>query len=169
MAQPYSFSWVEKPHLAALGRPDSLEDLEWLRRQGRSAHAREELRTAHDMLAVIGMEAFADRARRELAATGERVHECIVEAPSALSAQEALIAWLARDGRTNPEIGAELFLSARTVEWHMSKVFTKLGITSRRELGHALSETGINATDAHSLFRPDRCPRLRHNPAPALS
>jgi DNA-binding CsgD family transcriptional regulator len=94
------------------------------------------------------MEAFADRAQRELAAAGERVHERIVEAPITLSTQEALVAWLARDGRTNPEIGAQLFLSARTVEWHMSKVFTKLGITSRRELGRALSETGICAADA---------------------
>ena len=111
---------------------------EWLRRQGRRLDAREQLRTAHDLLAAIGMEAFAERARRELLATGESVRKRSVEARDQLTPQEAQIARLARDGRTNAEIGAQLFLSARTVEWHLRKVFAKLGIGSRRELHDAL-------------------------------
>ena len=111
---------------------------EWLRREGRRVHAREQLRIAHDMLAAIGMTAFAERARRELIATGEAVRKRNVETVTTLTAQEALIARLARDGRTNPEIGAQLFLSGRTVEWHLRKIFTKLGISSRRELHAAL-------------------------------
>ena len=107
---------------------------EWLRRQSRRVDAREQLRTAHEMLDTIGMRAFAERARHELLATGERVRKRTVETAGALTAQEAHIARLARDGRTNSEIGAQLFLSARTVEWHLRKVFTKLGITSRRDL-----------------------------------
>ena len=90
------------------------------------------------MLTAIGMEAFAERARRELTATGETVRKRNVETVTALTAQEAYIARLARDGLTNPEIGARLFLSARTVEWHLRKIFTKLGIGSRRELREAL-------------------------------
>jgi DNA-binding CsgD family transcriptional regulator len=115
---------------------------EWLRRQGRRIDAREQLRAAHDMLAAIGMEAFAERAGRELAATGEMVRRRTTEASSVLTAQEAHIARLARDGRTNPEIGAQLFLSSRTVEWHLRKIFTKLGIGSRRELHAALAQFG---------------------------
>jgi DNA-binding CsgD family transcriptional regulator len=112
---------------------------EWLRRQGRRTDARAQLRTAHEMLDTMGMEAFAERARRELLATGESVRQRVSGASSALTAQETLIARLARDGRTNPEIGGQLFLSARTVEWHLRKIFTKLGITSRRELPVALA------------------------------
>jgi DNA-binding NarL/FixJ family response regulator len=93
------------------------------------------------MLTAIGMEAFAERARRELTATGETVRKR-VETVTALTAQEACIARLARDGLTNPEIGARLFLSARTVEWHLRKIFTKLGIGSRRELPAALAQLG---------------------------
>jgi DNA-binding CsgD family transcriptional regulator len=111
---------------------------EWLRREGRRRDAREQLRTAHDMLATIGMEAFAERARRELAATGEKVRRRAVETRDHLTPQEAQIARLAGDGLTNPEIGARLFLSARTVEWHLRKVFAKLGVSSRRELRAAL-------------------------------
>jgi DNA-binding CsgD family transcriptional regulator len=107
---------------------------EWLRRQGRRADARPQLRTAHEMLTAIGMTAFAGRARQELSATGATVRKRSVETVTTLTAQEALIARLARDGRTNPEIGAQLFLSGRTVEWHLRKIFTKLGISSRREL-----------------------------------
>jgi DNA-binding CsgD family transcriptional regulator len=114
---------------------------EWLRRQGRRIDAREQLRAAHGMLAAIGMEAFAGRARRELAATGE-TRKRTTETSSVLSAQEAQIARLARDGRTNPEIGAQLFLSSRTVEWHLRKIFIKLGIGSRRELHAALEWPG---------------------------
>jgi len=115
---------------------------EWLRREGRRGDAREQLRTAHDMLTAMGMDAFAGRAQRELAATGERARKRSVETIAALTAQEAYIAQLARDGLTNPEIGTRLFLSARTVEWHLRKIFTKLGISSRRELRAALAQSG---------------------------
>jgi DNA-binding CsgD family transcriptional regulator len=115
---------------------------EWLRREGRRTHAREQLRTAHAMLAEIGMEAFAERARRELLATGETVRKRIVETRDDLTPQEQQIAILARDGLSNPEIGTRLFISPRTVEWHLRKVFTKLGISSRRELGRALPDSG---------------------------
>jgi DNA-binding CsgD family transcriptional regulator len=111
---------------------------EWLRREGRRVDARAQLRIAHEMLDAMGMAAFADRARHELMATGQTVRTRTVETDSALTPQEAQIARLARDGRTNPEIGAQLFLSTRTVEWHLRKVFGKLGITSRRELRRAL-------------------------------
>ena len=107
---------------------------EWLRRENRRTDARIQLRAAYDSLSAIGAEAFAERARRELQATGERVLKRSAEAATTLTAQEALIAQLARDGRTNPEIGAQLFLSTRTVQYHLRKVFTKLGITSRGQL-----------------------------------
>ena len=112
---------------------------EWLRRQGRRLDARQHLRTAYDMLAAIGMVAFAERARRELIATGEKVRKRTVEAPDDLTAQEALIARLARDGLSNAEIGAQLFISTRTVEWHLRKVFAKLGVSSRGQLRWALA------------------------------
>jgi DNA-binding CsgD family transcriptional regulator len=109
---------------------------EWLRREGRQAAAREQLRAARDELAAIGMDAFAERARRELGAAGEKAR---AGEAAALTPQEDLIARLARDGRTNPQIGAQLFLSARTVQYHLGKVFAKLGISSRRELLTALA------------------------------
>jgi DNA-binding CsgD family transcriptional regulator len=112
---------------------------EWLRRENRRVDAREQLRAAYEMLAAIGMEAFAERARSELAATGEKVRKRTVETRDDLTAQERQIARLARDGLSNPEIGARLFLSSRTVEWHLRNVFTKLGIRSRRELATALA------------------------------
>ena len=115
---------------------------EWLRREGRRVEAREQLRTAHDLLAAIGMGAFAERARRELIATGEKVRKRGVETRDQLTPQEEQIAGLARDGCTNPEIAAQLFLSARTVEWHLGKVFGKLGVSSRRELTAALGQRG---------------------------
>jgi DNA-binding CsgD family transcriptional regulator len=111
---------------------------EWLRRANRRVDARAQLRAAYDQLTSIGMEAFADRARRELVATGEKVRRRVDETRDRLTAQERQIARLARDGLTNPEIGARLFLSPRTVEWHLRKVFAKLGIHSRRELANAL-------------------------------
>jgi DNA-binding CsgD family transcriptional regulator len=113
---------------------------EWLRRQGRRVDARGQLRTARDMLDAIGMTAFAERARRELVATGEKVPKRSAEAHDRLTGQEEQIARLAREGRTSAQIGAQLFLSARTVEWHLGKVFTKLGIGSRRELQAALAQ-----------------------------
>jgi DNA-binding CsgD family transcriptional regulator len=114
---------------------------EWLRREGRRVDAREQLRTAHGMFTDMGMEAFAERARGELSATGEKVRERTVETRDDLTAQERHIAHMARDGLSNPEIGARLFLSPRTVEWHLHNVFTKLGIHSRRALANALASS----------------------------
>jgi DNA-binding CsgD family transcriptional regulator len=117
---------------------------EWLRREGRRADARAQLRTAHDMFDTIGMAAFAERARRELAAAGETAGQRTTEAHDQLTPQEAQIAQLARGGLSNPEIAAQLFLSPRTVEWHLRKVFTKLQISSRLQLQRALPD-GANA------------------------
>ena len=111
---------------------------EWLRRENRRRDARRHLRPAYEMLTDMGAEAFAERARRELVATGETLRRRLVEAREEFTAQEAQIARLAAEGRTNPEIGAELFLSPRTVEWHLHKVFAKLGIGSRKELSGTL-------------------------------
>jgi DNA-binding CsgD family transcriptional regulator len=121
---------------------------EWLRRENRRVDAREQLRTAHTMLSEGGMEAFAERARRELLATGETVRKRSVETLDELTPQERQIAGLAAYGNTNPEIGAQLFLSPRTVEWHLRKVFTKLGISSRRQLRTALPDFGNVAVPA---------------------
>jgi ATP/maltotriose-dependent transcriptional regulator MalT len=121
---------------------------EWLHREDRRADAREHLRTAHNMLAAIGMEAFAERARRELIATGGTVRTRSAQPRDQLTPQEEQIARLARDGLSNPEIGAQLFLSARTVEWHLRKVFSKLGIGSRRELQTALAQRGQDGKSA---------------------
>ncbi len=111
---------------------------EWLRRQNRRLGARDQLRLGYEMLTAMGCHGFAERARRELLATGETARKRTVETAAELTAQEAEIARLAGDGHTNPEIGAELFLSPRTVEWHLRKVFAKLGISSRKELREAL-------------------------------
>jgi DNA-binding CsgD family transcriptional regulator len=111
---------------------------EWLRRENRRVDAREQLRTAHDMLDTMGIEAFAERARRELLATGETVRRRTVETRDELTAQEAQIARLARDGLSNPEIGARLFISRRTVEYHLHKVFAKFDIGSRNQLARVL-------------------------------
>jgi DNA-binding CsgD family transcriptional regulator len=115
---------------------------EWLRREDRRVEAREQLRVAYDQFTSIGMQAFAQRARNELLATGENVRKRTVDGRDDLTAQERQIAQLARDGLSNPEIGARLFLSPRTVEWHLRNVFTKLGIRSRRELAGALPDSG---------------------------
>jgi ATP/maltotriose-dependent transcriptional regulator MalT len=111
---------------------------EWLRRQNRRLDARVHLRAAHEQFSAIGMEAFAERAQRELSATGEKVRRRNAETRDDLTPQERQIAELARDGLSNPEIGGRLFLSPRTVEWHLHKVFTKLGVRSRRQLDRAL-------------------------------
>jgi DNA-binding CsgD family transcriptional regulator len=121
---------------------------EWLRREGRRVDAREQLRAAHELFDTMGMEAFADRARRELLATGEKVRKRTVDARDELTGQERQIAGLARDGLSNPEIGARLFLSSRTVEWHLGKVFAKLGISSRMGLRDALPSADQEATPA---------------------
>jgi DNA-binding CsgD family transcriptional regulator len=115
---------------------------EWLRREHRRLDARRQLRAAYHLFAAIGADAFAERARSELLATGEKVRKREVDTHNQLTPQEEHIVRLARDGRTNPEIGAELFISARTVEWHLRKVFTKLGITSRRDLYDAFPPRG---------------------------
>ena len=114
---------------------------EWLRRNSRRIDARKQLRTAHEMLSVIGADGFAERARRELLATGETVRKRTEGTRHDLTAQEEQIARLASEGRTNPEIAAELFISSRTVEWHLRKVYPKLGITSRRQLRGVLPES----------------------------
>jgi DNA-binding CsgD family transcriptional regulator len=114
---------------------------EWLRRRNRRVDARVQLRTAHEMYSATGAEAFAGRAEQELLATGETVRKRSVETRNDLTAQEAQIARLAADGRTNREIGAQLFISSRTVEWHLRKVFTKLGISSRKQLRGAIVDT----------------------------
>jgi len=114
---------------------------EWFRREGRRVDARVQLRAAHDQFTAIGMEAFAERARRELQASGEKARKRTAETRDDLTAHEPQIAQLARDGLSNPEIGARLFLSPRTVEWHLRKVFGKLGIRSRHELAGALTDS----------------------------
>ena len=111
---------------------------EWLRRQNRRVDARDQLRIAYDMLTAMGIDGFAERARRELLATGETVRKRTAETAGQLTVQEAQIARLAGEGNTNPEIGARLFLSPRTVEYHLHKIFRKLGVSSRRELRRAL-------------------------------
>ena len=114
---------------------------EWLRRERRRGEAREQLRIAYQMLDEMGMEGFAERARRELLATGETTHKRAVKAAhggTALTSQEAQVARLARDGLSNPEIAARLFISTRTVQYHLSKVFAKLGISSRGQLHQVL-------------------------------
>jgi DNA-binding CsgD family transcriptional regulator len=111
---------------------------EWLRRQRRRMDARAQLRIAHQLYSSMGMEGFAERARRELQATGETVRRRSVKTRGELTAQELQIARLANDGLSNPEIGARLFISARKVKYHLGKVFTKLDISSRAQLDRVL-------------------------------
>jgi DNA-binding NarL/FixJ family response regulator len=119
---------------------------EWLRRKGQRIEAREQLRTAHDRFIAIGMEAFSERARRELLATGEKLRKRSKETHDWLTPQEEQIARLARHGLSNPQIGSMLFLSPRTIEWHLRKVFAKLGINSRNGLRTALPGVEREAT-----------------------
>jgi DNA-binding CsgD family transcriptional regulator len=118
---------------------------EWLRRENRRVDARKQLRQAYDVFTTMGADGFAERARRELLATGEKVRKR-QDDPDELTPQQKQIARLARDGYTNPEIGAELYISHRTVEWHLRKVYTKLGITSRQGLRAALRSTDRETT-----------------------
>jgi DNA-binding CsgD family transcriptional regulator len=118
---------------------------EWLRGEDRRVEAREELRTAYDLFSAMGAEAFAERARRELRAAGEQVAARAVASGPDLTPQELHIARLARDGRTNEEIGSEVFLSPRAVEWHLGHAYSKLGIGSREELREALPSPGFQA------------------------
>ncbi|MEV0287013.1 AAA family ATPase [Kribbella sp. NPDC050820] len=129
---------------ADLGRAHLLYG-EWLRRQSRRIDARVHLRAAQELFVELGIDGFAGRARRELEATGLTVRKRASVADDLLTAQEAQIAGMARAGRTNAEISVELFISPRTVEWHMHKVFTKLGITSRKQLGEALAPAVVRA------------------------
>jgi DNA-binding CsgD family transcriptional regulator len=107
---------------------------DWLRRENRRVDARKQLRVSQEMLKTMGIEAFAERAQHELLATGETVRKRNVETLDELTPQEVQIARLAGKGLTNSEIGTQMFISSRTVEWHLRKVFTKLGLSSRREI-----------------------------------
>jgi DNA-binding CsgD family transcriptional regulator len=127
---------------------------EWLRRQGRRIDARAPLRAAREFFTAMGAEAFTDRAHRELLATGETARNRVVETRWQLTPQETQIAFLARDGLTNIEIGARLFVSPRTVEWHMHKVFAKLGITSRAELHLVLADVSSSTTRPSAASAP---------------
>jgi DNA-binding CsgD family transcriptional regulator len=129
---------------------------EWLRREQRRVEAREHLRAAHDMFGRFGAAAFAERARREFQATGETVRKRTIDTRDALTAQEAQVARLAAQGHTNPEIGARLFISPRTAEYHLHKVFAKLNISSRRQAPAGGSAPGTS-TDASAPQREGRC------------
>ena len=113
---------------------------EWLRRERRRVDAREQLRTAFEMFTAMGVDGFGGRAERELLATGERVRKRRVETREDLTAQEAQVARLARDGLSNVEIRERMFISQHTVAYHLRKVFSKLGITSRNQLDRVLPE-----------------------------
>jgi ATP/maltotriose-dependent transcriptional regulator MalT len=129
---------------------------EWLRREGRRVDARVELRAAHELFEAIGREAFAERARRELLATGEKVRRRSIETRDELTAQERQIAQLARDGLSNSAIGGQLYLSPRTVEWHLRKVFSTLGVRSRRELPSALPDPEGPISSIYAGFSRDQ-------------
>jgi ATP/maltotriose-dependent transcriptional regulator MalT len=137
---------LHRAGIEALGRSRAVAHLararlgygEWLRRENRRVDAREQLRQAYDLFAEMGADGFAERSRRELLATGEKVRKRRDDTRDDLTPQEQQIARLARDGLTNPEIGAELYISPRTVEWHLRKVYTKLGVSSRKGLRGAL-------------------------------
>ena len=133
-----SIAWLGRTRVRAeLARAHLLYG-EWLRRERRRGDAREELRTAHDMLEAMGIGAFAGRARRELLATGETARKRTAETRDELTAQESRVARLARDGLSNPEIGVRLFISPRTVQYHLGQVFAKLAISSRSQLDRVL-------------------------------
>jgi DNA-binding CsgD family transcriptional regulator len=121
---------------------------EWLRRERRRLEAREQLRTAHELFTKFGMEAFAERARVELTATGAHARKRTVDTSDDLTPQEAQISRLAADGATNREIGAQLFISHRTVDYHLRKAFRKLGVKSRTQLARRLLQPGTGREPA---------------------
>jgi DNA-binding CsgD family transcriptional regulator len=121
---------------------------EWLRREGQRTEARQQLRTALHMFTTMGAQAFAERAEHELLASGERLHKS--EPSTQLTSQEAQISQFARDGYSNPEIAGKLYISPRTVEYHLRKVFMKLGIRSRNELNRVLTATELHPSTAHA-------------------
>jgi ATP/maltotriose-dependent transcriptional regulator MalT len=134
---------------------------EWLHRENRRADARGQLRAAHQMFAAMGADGFADRAARELSATGERVRKRSTETPAQLTARETQIAGLAGEGMTNPDIAAQLFMSRRTVEYHLHKIFTKLAISSRNQLHVALANcTAEEPDEAAQVIRASRRPEI---------
>jgi ATP/maltotriose-dependent transcriptional regulator MalT len=147
LADDEGAEFLYRTAIERLGRTSIRTDLartellygEWLRRQGRRMEAREHLRSAHTTFTEIGASIFVDRAADELLATGERARRRTVDTRSDLTPQETHVAGLAREGLSNPEIGARLFISPKTVEYHLHKVFAKLGISSRNELGGVLS------------------------------
>jgi DNA-binding CsgD family transcriptional regulator len=181
LSKPAAAEGHYREAIARLGRTHERPELarahllygEWLRRQGHRSQAREQLRTAHAMLDEMGMEAFAERARRELLATGEtarkRTTSAAADASRKLTAQEAQVARLARDGLSNPEIGARLFISSHTVQYHLSKVFAKLGISSRGQLHRVLPAGPDPATPASPSSRFTASPPAHHtaDPSPA--
>ena len=129
-----SIDWLSGPRLEMELARTRLQYGEWLRRLNRRKDAREQLRAAFDMFVEMGASTFSERARRELLATGEVVRKRTDDARYQLTPQEAQIVSLVGEGHTNPEIGARLYLSHRTVEWHLRKVYQKLGVNSRKEL-----------------------------------
>ena len=157
---------LHREAIARLGRCRAAAELarahllygEWLRRARRRLEAREQLRTAHDMFVSMGADAFADRAARELLATGEHARKRMVETTLELTPQELQIARLAQAGLSNQVIAARLFISPRTVEYHLHKIFTKLGITSRTQLDQALPP---ELTGTHAAHRPTTADQVR--------
>ena len=127
---------------------------EWLRRQRRRREARDQLRTALEMFDAMGFRCFAERARVELRATGERARKREVGTPEELTPQEAQIAALVSRGEANREIAAQLFVSPSTVEYHLRKVFRKLGVTSRTQLAHRVINQGIGVTRPSPAMEP---------------
>jgi DNA-binding CsgD family transcriptional regulator len=153
-----AIGWLGRTRMAAHLARARLTYGEWLRREGRRVEAREQLRDAHGAFLSMGAAGFADRAGRELQATGEKVRQRRADARDELTPQQLQVARLARHGRTNSEIAAELFLSPRTVEWHLRQVFGKLGIRSRIQLRAALLEREHDPTRFRSHGPPDHEP-----------